>query len=151
MGGSYSRLLENVFEFHQNNPRSYETRRHAEPCMPRQSKYQKCYCDLLLSHMKQGLSFESFGGVVHVAKQTLYSWLKAHPEFKEAKEIGDSMSLFFWEKLGLAATLGQVEHFNTGSWLFNVRNRFGWKTLYQADRVTKEKQVKINFYQVGGA
>jgi DNA-binding transcriptional regulator YiaG len=43
----------------------------------RPTKYKRDYCAMLISHLKDGLSFESFGGVLGVSKQTLYDWEKA--------------------------------------------------------------------------
>jgi hypothetical protein len=101
--------------------------------MPRQSKYKDEYCKKLIAHMQEGFSFESFAGTVPVAKQTLYTWLQEHPEFKEAKEVGSAVSLLCWEKLGLAGAKGEIKGFNAASWIFNVKNRFGWNDKQQVE------------------
>lgn len=102
----------------------------------RPTKYKPEYCNLLIEHMAAGLSFESFGAVVECSKQTIYDWLDAQPEFLDAKKIGTAKSLLFWEKLGIRGTVGvPVEwngkqakgNFNSGSWIFNMKNRFGWR------------------------
>lgn len=89
----------------------------------RPSKYKKEFCEMLINHMKQGLSFESFGGVIGVAKDTLYQWVKKHKEFSDAKKIGTSFTILYWEKLGIAGTLGRIPGFNSTSWIFNMKNR----------------------------
>lgn len=106
--------------------------------MPRPSKYQEHYCDQLLVHMRKGLSFESFAGEVMVSKQTLYTWLNQHPEFKDAKEVGLSASLLFWEKMGIAAACGQLKGFSAAVWIFNVKNRFGWKDRQEIEHTGPE-------------
>jgi len=87
--------------------------------------------------MKQGLSFESFGGVAGVARSTLYEWVKAHPEFKAAKEIGTEASRLWWENTGISGIWNESSRdpeggthsksLNSSVWIFNMKNRFGWR------------------------
>ena len=91
------------------------------------TKYKKEYCEMLLSHMEEGLSFKSFAGVIRASRATLYNWAEKYPEFEEAKEIGDSLSLLWWEKLGVDAAKGNIEGFNSASWIFNMKNRHDWR------------------------
>ena len=91
--------------------------------MGRPTKYNKKYCDMLIDHMKQGLSFESFGGVVGVCKETLYEWTRKHQDFLDAKKRGTSCTILYWEKIGIAGTLGKIPGFNSTSWIFNMKNR----------------------------
>lgn len=95
----------------------------------RPSDYKPEYCELLIDHMSEGLSFESFGGVVGSHRDTLYEWTKVHPEFKEAREIGKSKSRLFWEKLGIEGLWGSKEgpNLNATVWIFNMKNRFQWR------------------------
>lgn len=92
----------------------------------RPPKYRAEYCDALVQHMTQGLSFESFAATIDVTRRILYAWAHKYPEFLPAKELGFEKGLLFWEKLGIAGAAGKVPHFNTGSYCFNMRNRFGW-------------------------
>lgn len=66
----------------------------------RPSDYDESYPEMLIKHMEQGLSFESFGGIVRVSKQTLYSWAEKYPEFLDAKNTGSMLSLLWWEQQG---------------------------------------------------
>lgn len=104
----------------------------------RPSSYAPEYCQALVDHMKGGLSFESFGGVVGKSKQTLYDWEKIHPEFLDAKKLGETLSQLWWERLGKAAMVGQAQtlpdgtridfkNFDTTIWIFSMKNRFGWR------------------------
>ena len=104
-------------------------------------KFEKRYCDMLIEHMRQGLSFESFAGVVVVAKQTLYTWLEKNPSFLDAKKKGEGLSRLWWEKIGTAGMMAQMQskdgktiplkNFNSGIWVFSMKNRFGWKDRVQ--------------------
>lgn len=92
---------------------------------------------MLLSHFKEGLSFESFGGVIGVSKQTLYDWEKANPEFLDAKNVGEAASRLYWEKVGRdglhAETIKDGDgmtvnrSINATIWIFNMKNRFKWR------------------------
>lgn len=87
----------------------------------RPSKYDPAYCDLLQSHFAEGYSFESFGGVVGVSKQTLYTWCEQHPEFLDAKKTYETASQLEWEKrLKVLATSGEG---NATAIIFGLKNR----------------------------
>jgi len=60
--------------------------------------YKPEYCAMLIRHLEQGFSFESFDGA-GVGRSTLYNWVEKYPEFKEAKEFGRSKGLKFFESL----------------------------------------------------
>jgi len=87
----------------------------------RPSLYDPSYCDLLEDHFAQGLSYESFAGVVGVAKQTIYDWEKAHSEFLDAKKRHEAKSQLIWEKrLSSLATTGEG---NATAIIFGLKNR----------------------------
>lgn len=94
--------------------------------MGRPTTYDPKYCDMLVAHMTQGYSFESFGadveGIACVA--TLYNWAKEHPEFLEAKKKGQQACRKFWETQGLVGM--HTKGFNATVWIFNMKNRFKW-------------------------
>jgi hypothetical protein len=103
----------------------------------RPTLYRPEYCDLLVQHLADGLSFESFGGLVDVSKQTLYDWAVAQPKFLEAKSRGESKSRLYWEKVGRDGLYNEtikdaegstvVRSINSTIWIFNMKNRFGWR------------------------
>jgi hypothetical protein len=106
----------------------------------RPTNYKPEYCDLVVEHMSQGLSFETFGHVVKAHKQTLYEWTEKFQEFGDAKKRGELASQIFWERIGIAGTTGKLKNFNAASWIFNMRNRFGWRN--DPDEV-KMQPIKI--------
>lgn len=103
----------------------------------RPTDYAPGYCPMLIEHMREGYSFESFGGIVGKSKQTLYNWEKAFPEFLDAKKIGETASLLYWEKKGNdgmhnecikdadGATI--TRSVNPTMWIFNMKNRHKWR------------------------
>ena len=67
----------------------------------RPTDYKEEYCEMLIAHMSKGFSFESFAGVIGAAKQTIYNWLEANPEFMDAKNAAFEKSRLFWEGVGI--------------------------------------------------
>jgi len=98
----------------------------------RPTLYKPEYCKELLIHMQKGLSFEAFAGKIGVCRQTLYTWAEKHPEFIDAKKIATEMSRLFWEE-AVIERLHDAQGFNTTAWIFNMKNRFGWR-----DKVEQE-------------
>lgn len=114
--------------------------------MGRPSKYQPEYCEMLVSHMEQGYSFEAFAALVSVDKVTLYSWAEKNPEFLYAKNIGTEKCRYFWERLGIAGASGLLETFSVGCWIFNMKNRFRaeWQDKIELP-ISSESVIKIAY------
>ncbi len=72
------------------------------------TKYRPQFCQMLMDHMKQGGSFESFGAIAECHRDTLYAWLEPHPEFSDAKKRGTDLSLKFYEEMGKMIATGQM-------------------------------------------
>ena len=101
--------------------------------------YKPEYCLLLIEHLAQGLSFESFAAKVDCEERTLFNWAKQNPDFLAAKNLGWPKARLFWEKLGVMGAAGKIRGFNPAAWIFNMKNRFRneWR-----DRQEVEHQVK---------
>lgn len=54
---------------------------------------------MLIEHMTEGFSFESFGATIDVGVATLYRWVDIYPEFANAKNVGNGKSLRLFESL----------------------------------------------------
>jgi hypothetical protein len=93
----------------------------------RPTEYEKEYCEMLIEHMANGLSYESFAGKLRVCRDTLYNWEKLFPEFSYSKKVGKEASLLKWEELGLAGVEGKIEKFNAPTYIFTMKNRFDWR------------------------
>ncbi len=114
--------------------------------MARPTKYKKEYCALLIEHMKEGYSLDSFAGKVEVNQDTIYEWLKKYEEFKIAKEYGLSLSLLWWESKGMEGMTGRIIGFNPTLWIFNMKNRFKWKDVHETKielEVDYKKQITL--------
>lgn len=96
---------------------------------------------MVVQDMAKGYSFEAFAGLVGVSKETLYQWVKAHPDFADAKRRAFEVSRRFWEDAAVANLLNTSESgfdemgnkvsrsksLNSTAWIFNMKNRFGWR------------------------
>ena len=93
------------------------------------SKYTGDAPQRLVKHMEEGFSFESFAGVMGCSRACIYKWIDKYPEFKEAREIGSVKSQLMWEKAGIDGLYqgGKDNPFNATVWVFNMKNRFGWR------------------------
>ena len=63
-------------------------------------EYSISHCDLLIQHFAKGGSFRSFAGVVKVSYNTLFFWLREHPEFAETRKRYEPTSHLWWEEVG---------------------------------------------------
>lgn len=90
----------------------------------RPTKYKEEYCEMLINHMSEGYSFESFGGIIEVAEDTLYEWVKVHKNFSDSKNIGTQKSMIWWEKMGRKGMTNEIPFFNDRIWRLNMINRF---------------------------
>lgn len=112
----------------------------------RPSKYHRDYCEMLITHMREGLSIESFGGVIGVSKDTIYEWCKVYPEFSDAKSLGESASRLYWEKVGRDGLYNETikgddgltvtRSINATIWIFNMKNRFKWRDKTEDEEPT---------------
>ena len=103
----------------------------------RPTKFKPEYCQMLEKHMEEGLSFEAFGGLIRVAKQTLYTWAEQYPEFLDAKRVGESLARLFWEKRARDEMYSETFKDDQGMtvskapsapiMIFNLKNRLGWR------------------------
>lgn len=110
------------------------------------TKYKDHYPEMLIEHMKQGFSFESFGASpVSVHKDTLYQWLKKHQDFADAKKRAELECLKFWEKLGIAGAAGKLPNFNAASFIFNMKNRFKWRDRTEHTIDEEQNTIKISY------
>lgn len=107
-----------------------ETRKNALFTGRPRRAFMRKWCAMLYVHMAEGFSFESFGGVIVASTETLYTWLAEEADFAKAKNIGEAAARLWWENEGmLAARMGK--DYNAAIWIFNMKNRFGWRDMHE--------------------
>jgi hypothetical protein len=116
----------------------------------RPTKFKREYCEMLITHMSAGFSFESFAGVINVNQDTLHEWAKKHKNFSESKEMAFSKCRLFWENIGIQVCLGRSQ-INASIWIFNMKNRFGWrdKEREEDERVRQFEPIVIELPNAG--
>ena len=119
-------------------------------------QYKKRYCQLLVKHLSQGYSFESFGAVANTHRKVLYDWVHKYPEFAEAKQRGTEQGLRLFEKLLISQTMGKKITDkdgtklkpNLGAICFMLKTRF--HKVYSEKQhlevsTPKDQSIKIDF------
>ena len=92
----------------------------------RSTKFKKKYCKISFDLLSKGYSKEAVAGRIGISKQCFYEWVQKYEDFGDAVQRGESASQYYWEELGMRGTLGEIKGFNASSWMFNMKNRFGW-------------------------
>ena len=98
---------------------------------------------MLIDHMSQGYSYQSFAADIDVSFDTLYEWEKVHPEFSESKKVGWAKSLKHWESIGIDSSIDK-SNVNTAMWIFTMKCKFrkqGWNE--DASDEDKEKKPTL--------
>ena len=110
----------------------------------RPTKYKEEYCEKLVAHMAKGLSYESFAGLIGVHRETLYEWERKHEIFSDSKKIGKEKCLLFYETIGVQGMLGKIPNFNATTWIFKMKNKFGWKSN-SVEEILEDKTFTLNY------
>lgn len=93
----------------------------------RPTKYKPEYCDMVVEHMKGGLSLQSFAAEIDVNIDTVNEWRKVHEEFSVAVKRGRDHQASFWEKLGRAAATGKIKNTNPTIFIWMTKNMLKWR------------------------
>jgi hypothetical protein len=107
-------------------------------------EYKPEYADMLINHMEQGFSFESFAGIIRCGKDVLYRWLDTEPNFQDARSIGAGLLRLFFEKKGLNG-MESGKEFNAVVWLAYKRNMFGWDKKEEPKNNSTTGKLIIDF------
>ena len=92
----------------------------------RPTKYSSQMAEVLPDLFAQGQSVVEVCEMLQISKQTFYRWVEGYPAFSDAYKRGLSRSQAWWERLGREAAAGKAK-INTATWIFNMKNRFGWR------------------------
>lgn len=104
------------------------------------SSYKPEYDQLVIDHLANGYSIESFAGSIGVDRSTPYAWAGLHESFKEAVEVGLAKSQKYWESVGKLGMIGKVPGFNATVWIFSMKNKFGWRDRHEIKSLRPEDE-----------
>lgn len=93
----------------------------------RPTVYEPDFPQKLHDFLTSGRFFFQFAREINVKISTLYRWLDAHEDFKEAKKKGESARNDWWFEAKAVANLENPK-FNVGLFCLLARNTSGWRT-----------------------
>ena len=98
---------------------------------------------MLIDHMSEGGSFDTFAAVISVNRETTYAWLHDFKEFSNAKKQGSVLRDAFTEKLYKRALIDPDGYRPQPSLLiFWAKNTMGWSDKSEVTAsVTTDKYV----------
>ena len=99
----------------------------------RPTKYRPEMCQKIIDAMEKGLSKEAAATEIGICEASFYLWQKENKEFSEAVKEGEKRSQLFWEKVGIKGMVGKIPGFNATTWIFNMKNRQGWKDRQETE------------------
>ena len=92
------------------------------PKMGRPTSYDPDYCDRVKELGAKGYSRAQIAADIGVARQTLYDWEQAHPEFLDSMRRAKDLELAWWEHAGQRGMF--MKSFSAAAWGLQARNRF---------------------------
>lgn len=109
---------------------------------------RKAACDRFCDHIRQGFSMDCFP---EASARTIRHYAKAYPEDFPAEKLEAAAreGLLVWEQLGLQGAKGEIAKFSATAWMFNMKNRAGWRDRQEtrsetvaADQTPAKQTVK---------
>ena len=112
----------------------------------RPTEYKQEFCGLLIQHMMNRRTFESFAGrpEVMVGRKTLYNWTEQHPEFLYAKEVGTSCLINALEENLDEGINGLLPGYLSASANIRMKNCAGWRDKQEIE----SKNENTNKYEI---
>ena len=98
-------------------------------------------CRELCDHLSQGLSLACFPPC---DPKTLRRYVEEYPEDFPPEQIEQAFrkGRLEWETIGKNGAKGELQGFNNGSWVFNMKNRYGWKDMREFEGLSILPQDK---------
>lgn len=114
------------------------------PSIGRPSEYDPSFCKIALEGMARGLSKDAVAGLLKISRETLYRWIKQNEEFRDTIKEGETLSLLWWEQKAIDTITHtkNSKQLNSTSWIFNMKNRHGWKDKQE---ISLEDETKKSF------
>ena len=100
--------------------------------MGRPSGYRDEFCEIIEDMGREGKSVAQMAARLDVSKETVYQWVKAHPEFSDAFTRARTFSQAWWEAKGQDA-IGD-RNFNANLYKLSLAARF-------RDDYTERKEI----------
>lgn len=109
-------------------------------------KYNSELPEKLLKLMARGYKDAQIYAEWKICKDTFYSWLNEHPDFKAAHLEGLELCEAWWENKGIEyMEAGDNKKFNY--WIAFMNRKFGWSRTGNTDNTTNVNIGQINVLQ----
>lgn len=98
-------------------------------------------CDAWCDHLRSGLSKACFP---LCNAKTVARVMNDHPEAFPTEKVESAEAAYrvFWEGKGVDGMLGKIPGFSAATWIFNMKNRFGWRDKSETD-VNVKGYIKV--------
>ena len=90
--------------------------------MARPSTYESEFCERVIEYGKQGKSITWMAAELDVTRETIYEWMRVHPEFSDAITRAKQYAQQWWEDAGQNGMTGPG--FNASVWSRSMAARF---------------------------
>ena len=82
----------------------------------------------LIEKMSNGASFVEVAASLHISKERLQKWLseESTPEIQEALNLGKTLYEAYFERIGKAGMMGEIDGFKDSVWNKFMQNKFKW-------------------------
>lgn len=102
------------------------------------SKYDESFCDRVIELGKLGKSVTYIATELDVHKDTIYEWVKIHPEFSDALTRAKQWSQRWWEDKGQDGV--DADKFNGSVWSRSMAARFpdDWREVKARDHISSD-------------
>jgi hypothetical protein len=89
----------------------------------KRGKYRLEMCDALTEFMAYGHTFHGATGRLGVTRTTADRWLKVHPDFAEAKELGEQLRLYRLERVLNYSATGEAHPLDEANWIEIIKDQ----------------------------
>lgn len=88
-------------------------------------KYRPEMCETIITIAGQGGHIAAMRNALGgICKDTWYEWKEKYPDFATAVKTAESVSLEFYENIGLKGILGEIKGFNAPTYMHLMANKF---------------------------
>lgn len=105
--------------------------------------------DKLLILGKQGASDIEMRFELGISDDVWYRWMEEEPEFTQAVKRARQACQIWWERTGRDMAIGEIGG-NATTWIFNMKNRFGWKDKIEQDNLSSDNSFKPHRIEIVG-
>lgn len=107
-------------------------------------KLDKDWQKNILALAKEGASDVELRLELNISDDLWYRWIDEEPEFSRTIKKARMLCQVWWEQQGRKMVTGEVQG-NVTSWIFNMKNRFGWTDRVQQDNISTDGSIQLSW------